>query len=90
MHLAGHMAQEDGTVAIPRSGCTVSHYNMACLKIVDMSCGNTTAPGNTIVEYIPHKFNRSRGADKTLFQGWPTDQIDQTWYDSYVRKYLNS
>ncbi|KAI1184162.1 hypothetical protein F5B17DRAFT_413218 [Nemania serpens] len=41
------------------------------------------SPVNHLVEYIPHKFNRSRGEDKTPFQGWPNDEIDRTWAESY-------
>ncbi|KAI0968524.1 hypothetical protein F4678DRAFT_482107 [Xylaria arbuscula] len=41
------------------------------------------SPVNHLVEYIPIKFNRSRAADKTPFQGWPNDEIDRTWLESY-------
>lgn len=42
------------------------------------------SPANEYVEYVPHVFQRSRGDDKTPFQGWPTDEIDRTWQKSYV------
>jgi hypothetical protein len=48
------------------------------------------APLNDLVEYIPHRFNRSRGADKTPFQGWPTDEIDRTWLSAYAPGILSS
>lgn len=46
------------------------------------------APANEQVEYVFHQFQRSRGEDKTPFQGWPTDDIDKVWQDSYVRKFI--
>ncbi|KAH8888127.1 hypothetical protein GQ53DRAFT_826684 [Thozetella sp. PMI_491] len=41
-------------------------------------------------EYLPVQFNRSRGEDKTPFQGWPTDEIDRTWADSYISGMLST
>ncbi|KAH0528012.1 hypothetical protein TsFJ059_002926 [Trichoderma semiorbis] len=41
------------------------------------------SPVNDLVEYVPHLFNRSRGEDKTKFQGWPTDEIDDNWASLY-------
>ncbi|KAI1119425.1 hypothetical protein F5Y14DRAFT_395250 [Nemania sp. NC0429] len=41
------------------------------------------SPVNHLVDYIPVQFNRSRGEDKTPFQGWPNDEIDRTWSESY-------
>lgn len=41
------------------------------------------APVNHLVEYVPTQFKRSRGEDKTLYQGWPSDEIDRQWEDSY-------
>ncbi|GJN83104.1 hypothetical protein PLIIFM63780_006652 [Purpureocillium lilacinum] len=48
------------------------------------------SPANHLVEYNTLKFNRSRGDDKTPFQGWPTDEIDQTWADAYVPGILST
>ncbi|KAL3961285.1 hypothetical protein ACCO45_002808 [Purpureocillium lilacinum] len=48
------------------------------------------SPANHLVEYDTLKFNRSRGDDKTPFQGWPTDEIDQTWADAYVPGILST
>ncbi|KAJ6437215.1 slyX domain-containing protein [Purpureocillium lavendulum] len=48
------------------------------------------SPANHLVEYVTRKFNRSRGDDKTPFQGWPTDEIDQTWAESYIPGLLST
>ncbi|KAK4455394.1 hypothetical protein QBC34DRAFT_389824 [Podospora aff. communis PSN243] len=41
------------------------------------------SPANHVVEYITRRFNRSRGDDKTPFQGWPSDEVDQQWASLY-------
>ena len=42
------------------------------------------SPANDAVEYEFKQFNRSRGVDKTPWQGWPSDEIDQMWNDLYM------
>ncbi|KAI8627966.1 hypothetical protein F5Y19DRAFT_160058 [Xylariaceae sp. FL1651] len=41
------------------------------------------SPVNHLVEYVPRKFQRGRGEDKTPYQGWPSDEIDRQWEESY-------
>ncbi|KAE8378327.1 hypothetical protein BDV26DRAFT_281127 [Aspergillus bertholletiae] len=41
------------------------------------------------IEFEETRFYRSRGEDKSPYQGWPTDEIDQLWQDSYING-LNS
>ncbi|RWA09506.1 hypothetical protein EKO27_g5598 [Xylaria grammica] len=48
------------------------------------------SPANDIVEYEHHVFDRSRGEDKTPFQGWPSDEIDKTWQDAYIAGMLTT
>lgn len=73
-------------MVIPRWGHTVSvPGNIITCESTDL----LPAPVNHLVKYEAHQFNRSRGDDKTPFQGWPSDEIDRTWQDSYLREYLN-
>lgn len=61
-------------------------FTSLCIILLTTLClpnSLSIAPANHLVEYIPVKFNRSRGEDKTPFQGWPNDEIDRTWTESY-------
>ncbi|RAH46174.1 oxidase ustYa family protein [Aspergillus brunneoviolaceus CBS 621.78] len=42
-----------------------------------------TAPVNPLVEYETRTFYRSRGDNKSPFQGWPDDEKDRLWLESY-------
>ncbi|KAI9038103.1 oxidase ustYa family protein [Aspergillus affinis] len=43
------------------------------------------SPVEREIEFETKRFYRSRGGDKSPYQGWPSDEIDQLWKDSYVR-----
>ncbi|KAI0969597.1 hypothetical protein F4678DRAFT_473799 [Xylaria arbuscula] len=47
------------------------------------------SPVNHLIEYVPRKFQRSRGDDKTPYQGWPSDEIDRQWEESYSASMLS-
>lgn len=46
----------------------------------------SAAPVNNLVEYETRTFYRSRGENKSPFQGWPNDEKDKLWQDSYYRE----
>ncbi|KAF4625988.1 hypothetical protein G7Y89_g12180 [Cudoniella acicularis] len=41
------------------------------------------SPANDDVQYLHQKFTRSRGEDKSPYQGWPNDDIDALWRAQY-------
>lgn len=48
------------------------------------------SPANEEVEYLEKRFNRSRGTDKSEFQGWPNDEIDEYWRRHYIPAILTT
>lgn len=42
------------------------------------------SPANDKVQYLHKQFTRSRGEDKSPYQGWPSDDIDALWKAQYI------